>query len=45
MSIGIRSMQMRLERVGGQLKLNSTPGDTLIQAVLTLDPAHLNSPR
>ncbi|WP_446893419.1 ATP-binding protein [Acinetobacter sp. NS4_7] len=45
MSIGIRSMQMRLERVGGQLKLNSTPGYTLIQAVLTLDPAHLNSPR
>lgn len=45
MSIGIRSMQMRLERVGGQLKLNSTPSYILIQAVLTLDPAHLNSPR
>lgn len=45
MSIGMRSMKMRLERVGGQLKLNSTPGYTLIQAVLTLDPAYLNSPR
>lgn len=40
MSIGMRSMKMRLERVGGQLKLSSTPGYTLIQAILYFDEAN-----
>ena len=36
LSIGMRSMKMRLERIGAELKLSSEPGCTIIQAIVQL---------
>ena len=36
LSIGMRSMKMRLERMGGEFKLSSEPGCTIIQAIVQL---------
>ncbi|MFH7766467.1 ATP-binding protein [Acinetobacter sp. BSP-28] len=36
LSIGMRSMKMRLERMGGEFKLSSEPGRTIIQAIVQL---------
>ena len=38
MSIGVRSMKLRLARIGAELKVNSTPGYTLIKAILVVSP-------
>ena len=36
MSIGIRSMKMRLERVGAELQVSSEKGRTVVQALLEI---------
>jgi len=36
LSIGMRSMKMRLERMGGEFKLSSEPGCTIIHAIVQL---------
>lgn len=36
MSIGIRSMKMRLERVGAELQVTSERGKTVVQALLEI---------
>jgi len=36
LSIGMRSMKMRLERMGAELELSSEPGRTIIQAIVKL---------
>ena len=36
LSVGMRSMKMRLERMGGEFKLSSEPGYTIIQAIVKL---------
>lgn len=39
MSIGMRSMKMRIERIGGKLTIHSRPGSTVIQVELHLKAA------
>ena len=36
LSIGMRSMKMRLERIGAELSLSSEQGCTIIQAIVQL---------
>lgn len=36
MSIGMRSMKTRVERMGGQLQITSTKGETIVQAIIYL---------
>jgi len=36
MSIGMRSMKTRVERMGGQLNISSAKGETVIQAIINL---------
>ena len=36
LSIGMRSMKMRVERMGGLFQIESEQGDTLIRVVLEL---------
>lgn len=39
MSIGMRSMKTRVERMGGQLNISSAKGETVIQAIINLKPS------
>ena len=36
MSIGMRSMKMRIERMGGMLDIQSAKGDTCVHVVMEL---------